>query len=443
MLALAFACLYLAFPTRQFYWDGIAFAILIEHARTWRELFNVHHLLYNFIGCGEYRLLGGAVRALYLMQWTNCVAGACLVWLAFRMFRSLDVPEGNSAACAAMVGAAATFWKFTTDADSYLLSNLFLVAAYLALRRSVTAAASLHLAAILMHQLAVLFYPAALVYLWRRSHERFLRDAVLYTAISAGGTLAIYRLAFSLALHPEARDFGSWLTFHAQVPFFFHPARSLGWLLLGSGRLFVGGRLSRGALMILPLVISLAAFGLTELVRQRNKLSSVSQAVPLVVWCLCCFSFLIVWEPYNTFYRLFYLVPSVGLLALSTRAIRARPLVLIASALLCWNFVAFIYPNSRPENNRLLTFALQQRADWPPGTGIIFSRFVSDLWTISYFNPQVAWITVEDPDPVRVASYNAQFEKAGRHLYLDWTYLERSGHPVPGLSFLPADRFAK
>jgi hypothetical protein len=70
------------------------------------------------------------------MQWTNCIAGALLIWLADRLFRSLGVPPWNSAAGAAILGASATFWKFTTDADSYILANVFLAAAYLALRRS-------------------------------------------------------------------------------------------------------------------------------------------------------------------------------------------------------------------------------------------------------------------------------------------------------------------
>src|ERR1035441_11120421 len=56
VVALLFAFAYLLFPPRKYYWDGVSFAIDIEHAQSWRELFNVHHLLYNFIGYGEYQL---------------------------------------------------------------------------------------------------------------------------------------------------------------------------------------------------------------------------------------------------------------------------------------------------------------------------------------------------------------------------------------------------
>ena len=59
---------------------------------------------------------------------------------------------------------------------------------------------------------------------------------------------------------------------------------------------------------------------------------------------------------------------------------RARPLALIATALLCWNFFAFIYPNPRVENNEPLAFALRQQKNWParmpsmpssPRTGLV------------------------------------------------------------------------
>jgi hypothetical protein len=438
--ACSLALLYFAFPTRQYYWDGLSFSIDIEHAPDWRALFNVHHLLYDLIGYGEYSLAGRVVRALYLLQWTDCAAGGLLVWLAYRLFRSLGAPSSNSAACAVILGAAATFWKFTTDVDSYILANLFLVAAYLTTRRSLLAGALLYVCAMTMHQLAALFYPAALALIWRRSRERFWREAGIYTLICAVSVLTLYAAAyrwFNMYHRPEAPTLVGWLTFHAQVPFSFSLWSGAGWLLLGTGRLFAGGRLVPAAFIAGPAALALAALGAVELARKREALASVSSAWPLIVWANAYVCFLLVWEPYNTFYRLFYLTPLVALLAVATRAIRARPLGLIAAALLCWNFFAFIYPNTRVENNEPLAFALQQQKKWPAGTGIIFGRFVPDLWTISYFNPQVSWISLEQPDPARVAAYAAQFARDGGQVYLDWTYLQKIGEPAARFSFQP------
>jgi hypothetical protein len=433
-MAILFALVYLAFPTRAYYWDGISFAINIENAQDWRALFDVHHLLYNYAGSAEYRLFGGRVRALYLLQWTNCIAGGMLIWLAYRLMRRLEAPPANSAACAAILGAAATFWKFSTDADSYILANLLLVAAYLALGRSTWRGALLHLGAMTMHQLSALFYPVGLVLVWRRSREHFLRSAAAYTLISAGGTLALYGLAYRLAPR-TAPTFAGWLTYHANIPFFFNVANDARWLLVGTARLFGGGKLSAAAYVTGPVALGLVAAAVAGLTRHRGRLLSVLPEWPLLVWVGVYAGFLVFWEPYNTFYRLFYLVPLVALGALATRGMSARPLACAAAALLVWNFAQYIYPNSRVAHNALLAFALEQQKRWPPGTGVIYGEFVPDLWTISYFNPQVSWIAMEQPNPARVATYRAQFARDGGEVYLDWTYLQKTGRAAARFTF--------
>lgn len=435
-LATLFAILYACFLTRNYYWDGLSFAIDIEHAQTWRDLFNVHHLLYNFIGYGEYLLLGRSVRALYLMQWTNCLFGGILIWLLYRLLRSLDVPVPNSSAAAAVLATAATFWKFTTDADSYILANVFLVAAFLTIPRAPLRGALLHVCALMMHQLSALFYPVALVLLWRRNKDRFWRAALIYTVISGGLTLAAYGAAYHFASHRAAvTSFAGWLTYHAEVPFVFNPISGAGWLILGTARLFAGGKLEPVAFLAAPISLALLLWAGRTIIRSRDQLRSIRPSGPLLVWVGIYVGFLFIWEPYNTFYRLFYLTPLVALVAVATRALPARPLAAIAAALLCWNFLVYIYPNSRVERNSLLVFALAHQRQWPPGTGIIFSQLVPDLWTISYFNPQVSWIPLEHPDPVRVAETAAFFAKNGGKLYLDWTYLSRSGRPAPRFQF--------
>jgi len=436
-LAVIFTVVYACFLTRNYYWDGLSFAIDIERVQSWRDLLNVHHLLYNLIGYGEYLLLGRSVRALYLMQWTNCLAGGVLIWLAYRLLRSLGVPAPNSAACVAIVATAATFWKFATDADSYILANLFLVAACLAVPRAPARGALLHVSAMMMHQLAALFFPVALVLLWRHHRERFWRAALAYTAVSAGLTLALYRIAYPLATQKPPVTFSGWLTFHAQVPFSFDFAASVRWLALGTARLFAGGKFEPVAYVAAPVSMALLLWGAVQFVRNRHRLLPLLSAWPLLLWAGVYVAFLLIWEPYNTFYRLFYLIPLVALLAVATRAFPARPLALLAAALLCWNFAAYIYPNSRAGRNPLLRIALAHQKEWPAGTGIVFADPVPDLWTIIYFNPQVLWIPVEQPNPARVAEAAAFCARRGGKLYLDWTYLNRAGRRAPGFYFEP------
>lgn len=434
-LTISFVVLYACFLTRNYYWDGLSFAIDIERAQSWRDLLNAHHLLYNLIGYGEYLLVCRRVRALYLMQWSNCLAGGVLIWLAYRLLRSLDVPVANSAACAMMIGAAATYWKFSTDADSYILANVFLLAAYKTVPRATLRGALLHVCAMMMHQLSALFFPVALALLWRERKERIWGAALSYTVVAVGLTLALYGIAYPLATQKPLVTFPGWLTFHAQVPFEFSAWRGAGWLILGTARLFAGGKLGPIAYLVGPVSVGLVLWAAVRLVRRRRSFLTVLPEWPLLVWVGVYIAFLFVWEPYNTFYRLFYLTPLVVLLAVAVRALSARPLLSMAAALLCWNFCAYIYPNTRVEKNPLLTFALAQQKQWPPGTGIIFGQLVPDLWTISYFNPQVSWISLEEPDPAQVADRAAQFARSGGKLYLDWTYLNRAGKPAPRFHF--------
>ena len=437
--AVIFAVVYACFLTRNYYWDGLSFAIDIERTQSWRALLNVHHLLYNLIGYGEYLLLGRSVRALYLMQWTNCLAGGALIWLAYRLLRRLGTPTTNSAACAVIIATAATFWKFTTDADSYILANLFLVAAYLTLARRSVGGALLHTFAMMMHQLGALFYPVALALLWRHHRERFWRAALAYTAASAGLTLALYRVAYSLATEKPPVTFAGWLTFHAQVPFTFDLAASVRWLALGTTRLFAGGKFEPVAYVAAPVSLALLVWAAVQITRNRGRLLPVLSEWPLLVWAGIYIAFLLIWEPYNTFYRLFYLTPLVALLAVGTRALPARPLALIAAALLGWNFAVYIYPNTRVDRNPLLRIALAHRQEWPSGTGIVFADPVPDLWTIIYFNPQVSWIPIERPDASRVAEAAAFCARRGGKLYLDWTYLNRAGRTAPRFYFEPVE----
>jgi hypothetical protein len=426
---------YLCFLTRHYYWDGLSFAIDIERVLDWRELLSVHHLLYNFIGYTEHRLLGRSIRSLYLMQATNAVAGGAMIWLVYRLMRSLDVCRANSAACAAILATAATFWKFATDADSYILANVFLVAAFLMIPRAPLWGALLHVCAIMTHQLSALFFPVALALLWRARKDRFRSEALAYTAVSASLTLTMYGIAYRLAPYKLANTFIGWLTYHSEIPFVFKAGSNTGWLLLGTARLFVGGRLVPIAYIVGPISLAVFLWAAARLVRGRVEFQPVGAAWPLLVWVGVYVVFLFVWEPYNTFYRIFYVAPLVALLAVTTRAMPARPLAAIAVALLLWNFFLFIYPNTRVENNGLLSYALEQRKQWPPGTGIIFSKLVPDLWTIAYFNPQVSWIPLEQPDPARVAEYARQFGRNGGKLYLDLTYRERAGMPANGSRF--------
>ncbi len=77
---IAITIIYLLFPTRVYYWDGIVFAQAIEDATSLNpSLVHPNHLIYNFVGYLFYKLLrslGAEIRALTALQILNCLLSA-------------------------------------------------------------------------------------------------------------------------------------------------------------------------------------------------------------------------------------------------------------------------------------------------------------------------------------------------------------------------------
>jgi hypothetical protein len=214
------------------------------------------------------------------------------------------------------------------------------------------------------------------------------------------------------------------MTSHAaDAKFTFNPVRDAALTVQSSIRLFFGGKLSEfrpDAPVLAGVALLLVAIG--YLARRRVSFSGLlANGHPhqslLLVWIGTYLAFLFVWLPQHPFYRLHYLPALVLLAAPAAERMDRKTLAAIALAVFSWNFAFLAYPNSRPENNPLLAFALRHKADWPTGTAVIYSRFQPDLWTISYFNPQAEWIAVE---PGNLADIEA-LKQGHSHAWIDST----------------------
>ena len=79
-MLLAIPLIYLGFPTRNYYWDGIDFADTIESAsRVDTSLVHPNHLIYNLVGYLFYKLLrgiGANLRAVAALQILNGILSA-------------------------------------------------------------------------------------------------------------------------------------------------------------------------------------------------------------------------------------------------------------------------------------------------------------------------------------------------------------------------------
>jgi len=195
-ICLGILATYLSLPTRNYYWDGIGFAQAIEETPKFAaSLIHPNHLVYTAAGYLAYRLvhaLGFHTRALVTLQMTNSLLSAAGAYLFFELLMSCLGSAYLSSVLTLAFSFAATWWKFSTDANSYVPSVLLLLVCFhlvLPGRSSRPALAGVaHTGAMLFHQLAVLFYPVVVVGLLQQTSLLSLRRRLFvvlqYSAIA-------------------------------------------------------------------------------------------------------------------------------------------------------------------------------------------------------------------------------------------------------------------
>lgn len=120
---------YLAFLTKNYYWDGIYFAQVIENAGSLNStLIHPNHPFYNPFGYIFYALsqgLGFHTRAVTILQVVNCVLSALTAVVLFCILRKCFRSTYLAMVLTALFSFSATWWKFSTDVNSYVPSILF------------------------------------------------------------------------------------------------------------------------------------------------------------------------------------------------------------------------------------------------------------------------------------------------------------------------------
>ncbi len=205
--------------------------------------------------------------------------------------------------------------------------------------------------------------------------------------------------------------------------FSFNPLANFALSARGSLRLLFGGKLgdfsgdwiSKAALTALVLAAALFCLRVWRVARMGATVSR--PPYDLFVWAGVYAAFLFFWMPQNTFYRLFCLPPLILMVATAVgHASATRTAVwLLVPVVALWNFVFVAYPQSRPEFNAPLEFALAHRQAWAPGSAIVFHRFYADLWTMSYFSRQAAWIGIDRPDLKQLGQALKSLALVGTH----------------------------
>ncbi|HYP52481.1 MAG TPA: hypothetical protein VEQ42_03015, partial [Pyrinomonadaceae bacterium] len=420
---------YVLFPTKNFYWDGIDFAHDIEQAATLTpNLLHANHLLYSPFGYLVYRLarwLGADARAVEVLQYANCVLGALCAALLYRVLLAATRSAYVSLCFSVLFAFSATWWKFTTDAASYTLSTLFLVAAFYYLLPGRAArpvvVAVLHASAMLFHQIAVFFYPAAVLGLLLQTTQlpprRRALAALRYSAAAVALTVAVYFYCFKWKTgQTSPLAFLSWVSSYSSGSggFTFDFLSNLRYTLRGHVRLFAGGRLTLLEGLLNPFVVALVVILLAlivllcwRLAKSFGRLKTTLRAgdstrrpshVELlsVVWMLPFVLFCFFFYPSDTFHRLVYLPALVILCAAAlsrfeSGGARNFRLALFAAALALSNFCFYIYPYAHTRNNPPLATALGLREIIAPQSVVFFAQSNGDNRLFRYFNPAAEW----------------------------------------------------
>ena len=462
-LVVAVFAVYAVLPTKNYYWDGVSFAQDIEQAGRfgspsfWLSLIRPNHLLYDSIGYFVWTVLRGLgfeIRAIAVLQAINMALAAACVGILQRTLLRITQSVYLSATLSLLFSFSAIFWRFATDADAYIPSVLLLVAAFHILCTSSKprplVAGVLHVGAMLIHQLAIFFFPAAALGVYWKGGRRSLLQ---YCGLAAGVTLPVYYAGFWLQQRSTRLDaFVRWLTFHSpDSTFTFGLSKNLALSLMNYVQLFFGGtgHLLQffGPFMLVTLIllaVVLAAL-LTRTLRYREELHllhlRLAPTLPLriaAVWFATYAVFLFFWLPSNTFYKLFCLPAIIVIMAYVLREYRGPRryrLALLVATMALANLAFYIFPYSRPDYNQALRFAHRMGQVWPDRTVVYYSDFMVDDWFIRYFNPRTTWKQI---DPVNgVANFAQDAERdlaAGHEVWVDGTTAAALGRSWPGVT---------
>jgi hypothetical protein len=477
---------YLAFLTKNYYWDGVVFAYVIEHAKSAPMLLHPNHLLYNGVGYLFFKasgVLGSAMRALTVLQIANCLFSVLTAAVVFRILKESFGSLYIATVLTLLFGFSATWWRFSTDADAYIPSIFFMTCAFCLVlpgrKPRPLAVALLHVCAIVLHQLAVLFCPVLALGLFMqnsceapkssvtRSIKRPVEQVALYLSLTFLLVFGAYCYCFHAAFGPlHARSFFRWITYYTSDAggFTFNARRNLGDTISGNVRLFFGGRLNYmlGALnpAVIAIAVLLAACILVlgiRLLMYREELLSVWRGIwqrarpwrPIgllcMVWCSIYLIFLFFFIPQNAFYKLFYFPALIFMMGIVLAGAQASPgyrrrwrAGLAVAAVIAGNFLFFTLPYSRVREDTPLSLALEMNKVWPAGTVIYFYNMNTDDYLISYFNPATEWMPM---NPGKLGKLDAQLQAvrdSGSTAWLETTAIDAVATQPGGAAWLAA-----
>jgi hypothetical protein len=354
---------------------------------------------------------------------TNSILSALAAFVLFRILKISFRSTYYAFVLTLLFAFSDVWWKFSTDADSYIASILFVIVSFYFVlpdrNPKPFVVALTHSIAMCFHQLAIFFFPVALLGIFLQTYGLPMRERLWKTAqygvIAFLLTFGSFCILFSLQTGSiEISTLFRWLTSYSpENGFIFSLKDCIKHTVSGDIKLFFGGRLNFLKEVMGPLTISLVVVGgaalagaviqtvrawrlrnIRENPESTNKFTSLFWLC--VVWAGVYHVFLFFWIPQNTFYRMFYLPAIVILMGILLKRFehperRLRRSLMLVIVLAVSNFLFLIYPYSFVRKETPLELALKMNNIWSPKTVVYYSTLESDNKLVKYFNPSTTW----------------------------------------------------
>ena len=470
------AASYLGFPTRNYFWDGIAFAQAIEGApQIHPSLVHSNHLIYNLVGYVFYRALqfvGFNLRAVTALQILNSLCSALTAVLLFRILKGTLRSIYFAITLTVLFAFSATWWKYSTDANAYIPSILFLfLSFYFALPRrkpNPVLVGLIYALSLCLHQMSIVFFPVLLVAIFVQdetlARKRRVINCVVFSVIAGGLTLGAYVYSFYLLTGGFHLDnFLRWtISYAPDDSFGFRPLTNIGFTLRGHNRLFFGGRFNAISGLINPFIVLLLAVwvglfltlavkvlrtarnpGWTWLSAVRDDSYRRQLAKLCLFWIVVYLIVLYVFVAHHTYYRLFYLPALIILLGLMldsyqhvTGSSRKYRLSIFVALFTITNFLTMIFPSTHIQKYPPLAFVLEMNQVWPRNTIIYYGSANSDNNLARYFSQGTNWKKLQLEPSQQLEQDLRSAQAAGVNTWLETSAIDQLAASPSGSEWL-------
>ncbi len=443
IIFLVILLIYLLFPTKNYYWDGIEFASVIERANGLNvSLLHPNHLIYNYLGYLAYvtaKFFTPGIRAIAVLQILSSIFGAAGITLFYIILKNLFRSEYINLCLTALLAFSATWWKYSTDGDSYVLSIFFLLTCFYLILPGKTPRplflALSHIAAMLFHQLAIFFFPVVLIGLYFQDEvvgkQKRFYDLLKFSATDFLITFAVYCIGFyNLSGNFTIKSFLSWTTSYSpEVGFVYNPLNIFSSLLKSHAKLLFDGRFNFfkfnfiDTFLLILLIITVFIF-VGKIIRYRAVFKKIWKIIAdrefytdrifllCALWIVPFFLFLAIFIPGNSFYKLFYVPPFViliGLIVNSATQIKLngkRQLLLGVVIIFLVNFIFFVHPSNKIREDSPLSMALEMNRQINKNSVIYYDRIDPDNNLVRYFNSDLKWVKIENTQDFETSLVN-------------------------------------